>query len=107
MLPLKLWRNDLNKCVFRTLVWGDVELDPERLKGLFELYFEQSVADKSHHRKEKYDEYSLAFALSQMFSPKQKELFKKRLVAVPLTKTEQEYYSSSVKKRWLRWQTLS
>jgi len=44
-------------------------------------------------------EYSLAFALSQMFSPKQKELFKKRLEELPLTKTEQEYYSRSVKKK--------
>jgi hypothetical protein len=31
-----------------------------------------------------------------MFSPKQKELFKKRLEGLPLTKTEQEYYSRSV-----------
>lgn len=93
---VKQWRNDLARN--RTLVWGNVELDPERLKGLFELYFEQG-ADKSHQRKEKYEEYSLAFALSQMFSPKQKELFKKRLEGVPLTKTEQEYYSRSVKKK--------
>jgi hypothetical protein len=34
-----------------------------------------------------------------MFSPKQKELFKKRLEGLPLTKTEQEYYSRSVKKK--------
>jgi len=58
-----------------SLAWGDVDLDPERLKGLFELYFEQN-ADKSRQRKEKYEEYSLTFALSQMFSPKQKELIK-------------------------------
>jgi hypothetical protein len=31
--------------------------------------------------------------------PKQKELFKKRLEGLPLTKTEQEYYSRSVKKK--------
>ena len=93
---VKLWRNDLAHN--RTLAWGDVDLDPERLKGLFELYFEQN-ADKSRQRKEKYEEYSLAFAMSQMFSPKQKELFKKRLEGLPLTKTEQEYYSRSVKKK--------
>ena len=29
----------------------------------------------------------------------QKELFKKRLEGLPLTKTEQEYYSRSVKKK--------
>jgi len=32
-------------------------------------------------------------------SPKQKELFKKRLEGLHLTKTEQEYYSRSVKKK--------
>ena len=64
------------RAISRTLVWGDVDFDPERLKGLIELYFEQN-ADKSRQRKEKYEEYSLAFAMSQMFSPKQKELFKK------------------------------
>ena len=41
----------------------------------------------------------LAFALSQMCSPKQKVLFKKRLEGLPLTKTEQECYSRSVKKK--------
>jgi len=93
---VKQWRNDLAHN--RILAWDDLELDPERLKGLFELYFEQN-ADKSRQRKEKYEEYSLAFALSQVFSPKQKELFKKRLEGLPLTKTEQEYYSRSVKKK--------
>lgn len=71
---VKQWRNDLAHNL--TLAWGDVELDPERLKGIFELYFEQN-AEKSRQRKEKYEEYSLAFALSQMFSQKQKELFRK------------------------------
>jgi hypothetical protein len=34
-----------------------------------------------------------------LFSPKQKELIKKRLEGLPLAKTEQEYYSRSVKKK--------
>ena len=42
---------------------------------------------------------SLEYALSQVFSPKQKELFKKRLEGLPLTKTEKEYYSRTVKKK--------
>jgi len=37
----------------------------------------------------------LAFALSQMFSPKKEVLFKKRLEGLPLAKTGQEYYSPS------------
>jgi hypothetical protein len=74
------------------------EFDSERVKGLFELYFEQKV-QKDRHRKDKYEEFSLEFALSQVFSPKQKDLFKKKLSGDPLTKTEQEYYSRTVKKK--------
>ncbi len=93
---LKAWKNSLTHN--QPLEWDDAELDPERLKGLFELYFEQS-AEKGRRRKEKFEEFSLEYALSQVFSPKQKELFKKRLEGLPLTKTEKEYYSRTVKKK--------
>ena len=44
------------------------------------------------------DEFELEFALSQIFSKKQKELFLKKLKSGKLTKTEREYYSRSVRK---------
>ena len=93
---VKKWRNHLahNK----TLKFNDAELDPERLKGMFELYYEKR-AEKNRRTKEKVVEYSLENALSQVFSPKQKELFKKKLEGLPLNKTEQEYYSRTVKKK--------
>ncbi len=93
---VKTWKNYLAHN--QILKCNDVEFDPERLKGLFELYFEKK-AEKDRQRKEKYVEFSLEYALSQVFSPKQKELFKKRLEGLPLTKTEQEYYSRTVKKK--------
>jgi len=65
---------------------------------VFELYFEKN-AEKSRLQKEKHEELSLEYALSQMFSPKQKELFKKKLEGLLLTKTEKEYYSRTVKKK--------
>ena len=74
------------------------EFQVGRLKGLFQLYFEKD-AEKSRQRKDTYDELSLEYALSQVFSPKQKDLFKKKLSGDPLTKTEQEYYSRTVKKK--------
>lgn len=74
------------------------EFQSARLKRVFELYFEKD-AEKSRQQKEKYAELSLEYALSQVFSPKQKELFKKKLEGLPLTKTEKEYYSRSVKKK--------
>jgi hypothetical protein len=95
-LLVKEWRNSLAHN--QALTWDNEELDPNRLKKLFELYFEQNV-DKSRRSKEKYEEFSLAYALSQLFSPKQKDLFKKKLEGLPLTKTEQEYYSRAVKKK--------
>jgi len=90
------WKSDLANN--HTLKCNDVKLDPERLKGLFELYFEEK-AQKDKRRKEKYEEFSVEYALSQVFSPKQKELFKKKLEGLPLTKTEKEYYSRTVKKK--------
>ena len=93
---VKTWRNYLAHN--QTLKCNDAELDPQRLKGMFELYFEKK-ADKDRQRKEKYVEFSLEYALSRVFSPKQKELFKKKLGGLPLTKTEQEYYSRTVKKK--------
>jgi hypothetical protein len=75
-----------------------LEFHPLRLKNAFVLYFEKD-AEKSRQQKEKHEELSLEYALSQVFSPKQKELFKKRLEGLPLTKTEKEYYSRTVKKK--------
>ena len=93
---VKTWKNDLTRN--QPLQWHDAEIDSERAKGLFELYFEQK-AEKDRRRKEKLEELSLEYALSQVFSPKQKELFKKKLEGLPLNKTEQEYYSRTVKKK--------
>jgi hypothetical protein len=93
---VKKWKSDISKN--HNLKCNDKELDSERLKGLFELYFEKK-AEKDRRRKEKYEEFSIEYALSQIFSPKQKELFKKKLEGLPLTKTEREYYSRTVKKK--------
>lgn len=93
---VKAWRNTLAHN--QSPNWSNDEFDPERVRGLFELYFEQKI-EKDRRRKDRYDEFSLAYALSQIFSPKQKELFKKKLEGDLLTKTEQEYYSRTVKKK--------
>ncbi|MCF6290723.1 MAG: hypothetical protein L3J03_07000 [Desulfobacterales bacterium] len=77
---------------------GETLFDPFRLKVMFNRYFEQN-AEKAKQLKEKHGELSLEFALSRLFSPKQKELFKKKLEGEVLTKTEKEYYSRTVKKK--------
>jgi len=94
---LKIWRKSLAEN--GTMHFSDrINLDAERLKRNFELYFEQFEEKKKKENK-KHDAFSLEYALSQFFSEKQKELFKKKLDGVPLTKTEREYYSRSVKKK--------
>ena len=93
---VKAWRKAL--AGHQLPSWSDDEFDPERVKGLFELYYEQKV-EKDRRRKDRYEEFSLEYALTQIFSPKQKELFKKKFEGDPLTKTEQEYYSRTVKKK--------
>ena len=77
---------------------GGKQFHPSRLKQMFQNYFEQS-AKKTRQLKEKHEELALKYALSQLFSAKQKELFKKKLEGMPLTKTEKEYYSRTVKKK--------
>lgn len=93
---LKVWRDSLAHGL--PIVWEDRQFSPERLRNSFRLYVEQN-AEKTRRRKERYEEFSLAYALSQVFSPKQADLFKRKLEGLPMTKTEQEYYSRSVKKK--------
>ena len=77
---------------------GNRRFDPSRLKQMFNNYFEKD-AEKSRQLKQKHEELSLEYALSQLFSPKQKELFQKKLKGELLTKTEKEYFSRTVKKK--------
>jgi len=82
----------------QSLRFDQMSFDPVRLKEMFKRYFEQNV-EKTKQLRETHDELSLEYSLSQVFSPKQKELFKKKLDGLPLTKTEREYYSRTVRKK--------
>jgi hypothetical protein len=82
----------------RPLKVNGTELEPERLKNVFKNYFTLEAAETLDlgHR---HEELSLEFAFSQLFSPKQKELFQKKLKGEPLSKTEREYFSRVVRKK--------
>jgi len=82
----------------RPLKVNRTELEPERLKNVFKNYFTLEAAETLDlgHR---HEELSLEFAFSQLFSPKQKELFQKKLKGEPLGKTEREYFSRVVRKK--------
>ena len=89
---VRAWKKDLARG--HAVEWDDTALDSECVKGLFEFYFEKK-AETDKRRQKKHAEFSLEYALSQVFSPKQKALFKKKLEGLPLTKTEQ--HSNNVK----------
>lgn len=72
----------------------------QRLRSVFGNYFSQEARSLNDLLSVK-DELSLEFALSQVFSAKQKELFYKKLKRDKLTKTEREYFSRVVKKKVL------
>jgi len=91
----KLRNNIANDDLFYV---GKKRFLPDRLFEIFNNYFEKD-AEKTKQLKEKYEDLSLEYALSQLFSPKQKELFKKKLKGELLNKTEREYYSRAVKKK--------
>jgi hypothetical protein len=71
-----------------------------KLKATFTNYFRKTNGDLSDLISMK-AQLSLEYALSQIFSPKQKELFLKKIRGDKFTKTEREYFSRSVRKKVL------
>ena len=71
-----------------------------RLVNTFRNYFAVRAVEAKKLR-DHHEELSLEYALSQIFSPKQKELFLKKLKGEKMTKTEKEYFSRTVKKKIL------
>ena len=78
-------------------VSGD-DLDPGRFKNAFKSYFTLEAVE-AREQGDRHGELSLGFALSQVFPPKQRELFNKKLKGEMLTKTEREYFSRVVRKK--------
>lgn len=71
-----------------------------RLKSIAGDYFRKQT-ENLHDLLFAKDDMGLEYAMSQVFSPKQKELFLKKLKGEVLTKTEKEYFSRAVKKKVL------
>lgn len=74
------------------------QMSSQRLKSVFNNYFNLAQSRLNELLSVK-DELRLEYSLSQVFSPKQKELFLKKLKREKLTKTEREYFSRAVKKK--------
>jgi hypothetical protein len=73
-------------------------MSSQRLRNTFNSYFKQREARLGELLSDK-EEMGLEYAMSQLFSPKQKDLFLKKLKNEKLSKTEKEYFSRTVKKK--------
>ena len=82
------------------LIIGGRAMSAVRLKAVFKNYF-QKKSEGLHDLLSAKEDMGLEYAMSQVFSPKQKELFLKRLRGEVFTKTEKEYFSRAVKKKVL------
>jgi hypothetical protein len=71
---------------------------PDRLKNTFLRYYNEAQPKVSELLSLK-ENFDLQHALSQVFSPKQKELVLKKFRGDLLTKTEREYYSRKIRKK--------
>lgn len=73
-------------------------LSCERVKLAFQRYFKPAARSLNGFLARK-EELGLEYSLSRVFSPKQKELFLKKLKGEKFTKTENEYFSRTVRKK--------
>jgi len=74
-------------------------MSSQRLKKTFNDYFYGRQQSNLRELLLLKDEFGLEYALSQVFTSKQKELFFKKVRNEKLTKTEKEYFSRVVKKK--------
>ncbi|MDD2773868.1 MAG: hypothetical protein PHP45_09275 [Elusimicrobiales bacterium] len=77
---------------------GDYSFPPEKLKAVFNAYRVKSAGQITDILSAR-SGFGVEYAMSQIFTAKQKELFFKKLRGEKLTKTEKEYFSRTVKKK--------
>jgi len=77
---------------------GGVLLLPKKLKANFTMYFKKP-GDSVKNTVAVREELGLEFAMSQIYTGRQKELFLKKLRREKMTKTEKEYFSRVVRKK--------
>ncbi|MCG2726695.1 MAG: hypothetical protein L6420_10700 [Elusimicrobia bacterium] len=75
------------------------EIPTEKMKSVFNMYFSEKKEDDLSDLLSTREEFSLEYAMSQIFTGKQKEIFLKKFRQEKLTKTEKEYFSRVIKKK--------
>lgn len=82
-----------------TFVIAGKEISPDSIANIFRNYFYRIGSQSLKDLLSRKEELGLEHALSQIFSPKQKELFLKKLRGERFSKSEREYFSRTVKKK--------
>ena len=98
LVKLNTYKDFLTRDEFVTV--AGVQLDAKRLQDYFQNYFKNETTVFQEFQTASND-LALEYALSQVLSPRQKELFKKKLKGEWMNKTEREYFSRVVKKKVL------
>jgi len=78
--------------------FGTILISATRLINIFRNYLQSKEKTFEEILSQK-EELSLEYALSQIFSPRQKEILLKKLNGEILSKTEKEYFSRTIRKR--------
>lgn len=84
----------------RDIVIFERKLRLKRMKQVFNSYFKPDSLEIKDLRTRR-DNLSLEYAMSQIFTPKQKELFLKKFRGQKMSKTEREYFSRVIRKKVL------
>ena len=80
---------------------GGKDISPDRLVSIFRSYYRPAETENLKDLLTKKEELGLEYALSQIFTPRQKELFLKKARGERLSKSEREYFSRTIKKKAL------
>lgn len=80
------------------LLIGEISLQPSHLKENY-LNRPKQAARPVKRQAEAVEQLDLEIAVSRIFTPRQKELFLKKLRRKKMTKTEKEYFSRVIKKK--------
>ncbi len=77
-----------------------LSVHPERLRNTFRNYYQRDLIEsRNKERAFLHEQFQTEYYLSQLLSPKQKELLMKKLHGEKMTKTEKEYFSRTVRKK--------
>ncbi len=72
---------------------------PSAERNLFNYETRRNIQAHTNQKQPLREEFRTQYLLSHLFAPRQKEILMKKYLQLPLTKTENEYYSRTIKPK--------